>query len=102
MTCQNSFLKLKNCGAQQMGFVVNANFQGKLKQKINLKNLNIPNSKYHVKPRQLVIKNVKGTVILFSSGSFKVMGCVDAIEASFLTFCYTDKINCDDIPKMYS
>ena len=45
---------------------------------------------------------MKGTVVLFSSGSFRVMGCVDAIEASFLAFHYIDQINCDDIPEIYS
>ena len=45
---------------------------------------------------------MKGTIVLFSSGSFRVMGCVDATEASFLAFHYIKIINCDDIPEIYS
>ena len=76
---------------------MNANYRGKLKRPINLKAVNAVNSKLYVKPRQLVIKDEKGTLILFSSGDFRVMGCVDAVEASFLAFKYVD-----DFPEIYS
>ena len=44
-----------------MEFVCNANFKGDMKQFIDLKKLNfeIPNSKLHDKPHQLVDKNAK-------------------------------------------
>src|SRR5438552_1279282 len=85
-----------------MEFVVNVNYCGKLKQPINLKSLNVPNSILHVRPHQLVIKTSKGTLILFSSGRFRVMGCVDAVEASCLAFKYTFLIDSNDIPEIYS
>src|SRR6266853_6553822 len=84
-----------------MEFVVNANYRGKLKQTINLESLNVPNSKYHMRPHQLVIKDVKGTVILFSSGSVRAMGCADAIKAAFLLYSCIEKIDDDDIPELY-
>ena len=81
MTCQNSFLKLNTtdgvCSECKFSRKVEADNQSE-------------KSKYI---KQLVIKNVKGTVVLFSSGSFRMMGCVDAIETSFLAFHYIDKIN---------
>ena len=48
-----------------------------------------------------MIKDVKGTVILFSSGSFRVMGCADAIKAAFLLYSCLEKIDDDDIPELY-
>jgi len=81
---------------------VNVNYRGKMKHPINLKSLNVPNSKLHARPHQLVIKDKNGTVILFSSGRFRVMGCVDAVEASCLAFKYTFLIDSNDIPEIYS
>ena len=86
----------------QMEFVANVNYRGKLKQSINLKNLNVPNSKYYTRPQQLVIKDEKGTVILFASGRFRVMGCVDVLEASLLAIKYAALIDNDDVPDIYS
>src|SRR5277367_150773 len=92
-----------------MEYVVNVNYRGQLKKPVNLKkltmlvkkNLQTPH-KYHLIPHQLVIKDDKGTIIFFSSGKIRVMGCVDAIDASFLAFKYTDLIDINDIPELYS
>ena len=73
-----------------------------MKKPIDLENLIIPNSKLHVKPHQLVIKDKKGTLIFFRNGSFRVMGCIDVLDASFLAFSYISRIDCDDVPKIYS
>ena len=80
---------------------MNVNYRGKLKHPINLKTLNVPNSKLHLKPRQLVIKDENGTVILFASGSFRVMGCIDVLDASVLAFKYTLPIDENDVPEIY-
>jgi TATA-box binding protein (TBP) (component of TFIID and TFIIIB) len=49
-----------------------------------------------------VIKDKNGTLILFSSGRFRVMGCVDILDASFLAFKYLTAIDVDDYPEIYS
>ena len=49
-----------------------------------------------------MIKTETGTLILFSSGKFRVMGCVDAVDATFFAFTYTNKIDSDDVPEIYS
>ena len=81
-----------------MEFVVNVNYRGKLKNPIDLKKINVPSSKYHSLPSQLVIKDNKGTIILFSSGKFRVMGCIDELEATFLAYKYIEQISSDDYP----
>src|SRR6266566_422266 len=85
-----------------MEYVVNVNYRGSMKKRIDLKKVNAPNSRLYAKPRQLVIKNEKRTLILFSSGRFKIMGCVDELDAHFLALKYTFDIDCDDIPDIYS
>ena len=83
-----------------MDFVCNANFKGDMKQFIDLKKLSLelPNSKLHDKPYQLVIKDVKGTLIFFSNGKFRIMGCIDELDATFLAYTYTTKIDNDQFP----
>jgi TATA-box binding protein (TBP) (component of TFIID and TFIIIB) len=81
-----------------MELVVNVNYRGKLKNRINLKEINVPNSKYHLIPHQLVIKDDKGTLVLFSSGKFRVMGCIDELEATFLAYKYIEQFTSDDYP----
>src|SRR5277367_1117643 len=81
--------------------VVNANFRGKLKNPINLKTINLENCKYYTNPHQLVIKEDKGTLILFGSGKFRVMGCVDELDAAFLAYKYIEQIASDDFPNMF-
>src|SRR5277367_4837390 len=81
-----------------MQYVVNANFRGAMKKKsINLSQLqkiSFPNnSKLHACPQQLVIRDEKGTIIFFSSGEFRVMGCIDDMEATFLAYKYTAEID---------
>jgi TATA-box binding protein (TBP) (component of TFIID and TFIIIB) len=82
-----------------MEFVCNANYKGDLHQSIDLIKLSqkLPNSKFHHKPCQLVVKDTKGTVIFFNNGKFRVMGCIDELDASFLVFDYIIKINKNSI-----
>jgi TATA-box binding protein (TBP) (component of TFIID and TFIIIB) len=49
-----------------------------------------------------VIKDENGTLIFFNTGKFRVMGCIDAVDASFLAFKYIMKIGEDDIPDIQS
>jgi len=76
---------------------VNVNYRGKLKNPIDLKKINVPNSKYYLIPHQVVIKDEKGTLILFSSGKFRVMGCIDELDATFLAYKYIEQLT-DDYP----
>src|SRR6266852_2265164 len=85
-----------------MEYVVNVNYRGSMQKCIDLKSINAPNSKLHLKPHQLVIKDGKGTLIFFSSGKFRIMGCVDPIEATCLALKYCCDIDNDDIPEIYS
>ena len=77
-----------------MEFVCNANFKGDFNKNINLIKLSqhILNSKLCLKPFQLVIKDPKGTLLLFSNGKFRIMGCIDELEASFLPLSYIEKV----------
>ena len=75
-----------------MQFVSNANFKGDFGKKLDLHHLHktIPNSKLCDKPNQLVVKDLKGTLIIFGNGKFRTMGCNDELDASFLAFSYAD------------
>lgn len=75
-----------------MEFVSNANFKGELNEVMDLEEMHmkIPNSVLHIKPRQLVVKDEKGTLILFGSGKFRTMGCIDYLEASSLACKYLE------------
>jgi len=71
--------------------VINANYRSTHDKPINLKNAHLlfPKiSKLHVKPSQLVIKDKNGTLILFSSGKMRIMGCIDELDATFLAYKY--------------
>ena len=81
---------------------MNVNYHGRLRKPQDLSRMTLPHSKLHTRPQQLVVKDKKGTVIFFNTGKFRVMGCIDAIEASFLAFKYTLKIDNDDFPELYS
>ena len=81
---------------------MNANYRGSMKKPINLKRLAVTVGKYHTCPHQLVIKDVDETVIFFSSAKFRVMECVNLLDASFLAFKYADLIDTDDVPDIYS
>jgi TATA-box binding protein (TBP) (component of TFIID and TFIIIB) len=77
-----------------MEFVCNANFKGQFEKSVNLRELHkhIPNSKLHNKPFQLVVKDFSGTLILFSNGKFRTMGCNDEFDASLLACTYLEKL----------
>ena len=75
-----------------MKFVCNANYRGEFGKSINLRKVNIPNSNLCLKPYQLVVKDNKGTLVIFSNGKFRVMGCIDELEASFLAFAHVEKL----------
>ena len=74
--------------------VTNTNFRSCLEMNIDLNYLHslIPNSKLHIKPHQLVVKDDNGVVIFFSSGKLRVMGCNDDLDATFLAYKYTTVI----------
>src|SRR5271156_760333 len=58
----------------------------------------ISNSILHKKPYQLVVKDIKGTILFFRSGKFRVMGCIDELEATFLAYRYTLLISDKEFP----
>ena len=76
-----------------MEFVSNANYKGDIDELIDLEELSrkIPNSVLYMKPRQLIVKDPKGTLVLFGSGKFRTMGCIDYFEASSLACKYLEK-----------
>jgi len=83
-----------------MDLVSNANYRGAMKHVIELTKLHnkIPNSILHKKPHQLVVKDIKGTILFFRSGKFRVMGCIDELEATFLAYRYTLLISDKEFP----
>src|SRR5271156_5851769 len=85
-----------------MEHVVNANYRGQMKGPLNLQTIQLPNSKLHQKPQQLVVKDSQGTVIFFNSGKFRVMGGVDELEATFLALKYTLQIDDEHFPEIQS
>src|SRR5277367_4460684 len=80
--------------------VVNANYRASIDKNIDLLLLQsqIPNNKICNKPRQLIIKDNDGIVLFFSSGKFRIMGCIDELEATFLAYKYTTLIDTEDYP----
>jgi TATA-box binding protein (TBP) (component of TFIID and TFIIIB) len=82
--------------------VRNANYRGAMKHAVELPKLHIQitNSVLHRKPHQLVVKDLKGTIIFFQSGKFRVMRCIDELEATFLLYKYTNLINEDEFPSI--
>jgi TATA-box binding protein (TBP) (component of TFIID and TFIIIB) len=65
--------------------VVNAVYRGRLEDKVNLSQVhkNLPNSILHTnKIPMIVLKDKESTIMLFSSGKFRIMGSmVDELEA---------------------
>jgi TATA-box binding protein (TBP) (component of TFIID and TFIIIB) len=47
-----------------------------------------------------VIHDDKGTVIFFKSGKFRVMGCIDDVEATLLAYKYINEIDDNDFPEV--
>jgi TATA-box binding protein (TBP) (component of TFIID and TFIIIB) len=82
--------------------VRNANYRGAMKHTVELSQLHsqIPNSVLYRKPHQLVVKDPQGTIMFFQSGKFRVMGCIDELEATFLAYKYTNLINDDEFPSI--
>ena len=71
--------------------LVNANYKGKLEQVIDLgwMHTQVPHSVLHDKPSMLVIKDRgTGTMLLFGTGNFRVMGCKDHLEATLMANKY--------------
>ena len=85
-----------------MEFVCNANYKGDVKHSVNLRKLHkkIPNSILYKKPHQLVVKDLKGTVLFFGSGKLRVMGCVDELDATFLVYKYSTMIHDAEFPSL--
>jgi TATA-box binding protein (TBP) (component of TFIID and TFIIIB) len=85
-----------------MEFVCNANYRGDMKHPVNLQKLHkkISNSKLYKKPHQLVVKDLNGTVLFFPSGKFRVMGCIDELDATFLVYKYTTLIHDAEFPPL--
>jgi len=86
--------------------VVNCNFKSNLNKPLNLSLIHslMPNSKLYTKPSQLIIKDEDGTLIFFSNGKHRVMGCKDEFDATLLAYKYValiDKSD-DDFPLLYS
>ena len=78
--------------------VVNSNYKSALGKLINLSLIHtiIPNSKLYTRPSQLVIKDPEGTIIFFSSGRHRVMGCNDDLIATCLAYKYAAIIDNSD------
>jgi TATA-box binding protein (TBP) (component of TFIID and TFIIIB) len=83
--------------------VTNTNYRASLESNIDLVKLHllIPNSKLHIKPRQLVVKDDKGVVIFFGNGKLRVMGCNDDLDATFLAYKYIELIAPYDSPVLH-
>ena len=86
--------------------VVNANYRSTHDKCINLNHFHslLPKiSKLCVKPAQLVIKDVKGTLLFFSNGKLRIMGCIDELDATFLAYKYTMMLDDDyNLQPVYS
>ena len=87
--------------------VVNVNYRSRHDKSIDLKSVHslLPNnSKLCLKPLQLVIRDEKGgTIIFFSNGKLRIMGCIDELEATFLAYKYIMMIDDDcDFQPVYS
>src|SRR5579863_9711217 len=91
----------KIMSASYSTMIVNANYRSSLDKNIDLVYVStlIPNSKICRKPYQLIIKDkdgiVFGIVLFFSNGKLRTMGCIDELEATFLTYKYTTLIGQD-------
>src|SRR5271156_4506504 len=86
--------------------VVNCNYKSDLAKPINLSLLEslFANSKLYSKLSQLIIKDTAGTLIFFSNGKHRVMGCKDELDATLLAYKYVAMIDKsdNDFPLLYS
>ena len=85
--------------------VINANYRTTHDKPIDLKKTHLifsNISKLHVKPYQLVVVDESGggTVIFFSNGKIRIMGCIGELDASFLAYKYSMMLdeNCNFQP----
>jgi TATA-box binding protein (TBP) (component of TFIID and TFIIIB) len=83
--------------------ITNSNFRASLQTNIDLKNLHqlIPNSKLHVKPCQLVVKDQAGVIIFFNNGKLRIMGCKDDFDATLLAYKYTAIVSPYETPEIF-
>jgi TATA-box binding protein (TBP) (component of TFIID and TFIIIB) len=78
--------------------VVNSNYKSALGKPIDLKVIHdlVPNSTLCYKPSQLIVKDEEGTLIFFANGKYRVMGCVDELQATCLLYKYAALIDKSD------
>lgn len=83
--------------------IVNVNYRGSLTKNIDLDMLQqlIPNSYQCHKPKQLIIKDEKAVIMFFSTGNFRILKCIDEIEASLIAYNYTSLIDNEEYPTIY-
>jgi TATA-box binding protein (TBP) (component of TFIID and TFIIIB) len=75
--------------------VVNAVYRGVLETKVDLAQVhkNLPNSVFHTsKPLMVVKKDTDGTIMIFASGKFRIMGITDELEATFKVMAIFEKL----------
>src|SRR5271156_4204195 len=85
--------------------VVNVNYRTNTGKMIDLQNAHslLTNSKLHTKPTQLLVKSEQGAVLIFRTGSIRIMGCNDELDAMFLAYTYLLTLDetCD-LPPIYT
>src|SRR5271156_5018945 len=85
--------------------VVNVNYRTNTGKMIDLQNAHslLTNSKLLTKPTQLVVKSEQGTVLIFRTGSIRIMGCNDELDAMLLAYTYLMTLDetCD-LPPIYT
>ncbi len=75
--------------------VVNAVYRGVLDDKVNLVELHkkLPDSVLHTsRPTMIVLKDVEATIMIFSSGKFRIMGMLDEVEATCKAYGVFDSV----------
>ena len=84
------------------GLITNVNYRGSLEKTVNLYEMKLlfHNSKLCLHPFQLIIKDEMCTLLFFTSGKYRVMGCKsdDVWEASIMVYKYTKTIDKDYFP----
>ena len=82
----------------------NVNYKGSLDERIDLHKLKLlfPGAKLCNYPFQLIIKDVAGTLIIFSSGKYRLMGfkAEDDLEATCVVYKYTKFIDPEYMPSL--
>lgn len=81
--------------------VVNAVYRGDFKTKLNLHQLhqNLMGSVlYTSRPTMLLLKDAEGTLMIFASGKFRIMGLVDELDATLKVYGIFSKMGFDQFP----